>query len=81
MRLKGFKLKLLLCTYFLVIQPIENFLLALEVGWVRFRESQKVLKIMDFEPLRVSMGNAGTQFLVKAQIEHRCSRMVAPYDI
>ena len=81
MRLKGYNLKLLSSTYFMVIQPIENSLLALEVGWVRFRESQKVLRIMDFEPLRVSMGNAGTQFLVKAQIVHRCSRMVAPFDI
>ena len=65
----------------MVIQPVKNFLLALEVRWMRFRESQKVLKIMDFEPLRVSMGNAGTQFLVKAQIVHISSRMAAPYDI
>ena len=81
MHLKGYNLKLLSSTYFMAIQPIQNFLLVLEVGWVRFRESQKVLKIMDFEPLRVSMGNAGTQFLVKAQIVHRSYRMASPYDI
>ena len=64
----------------MVMRPIENFLLALEVGWVRFEGSQKVLKIMDFESLKGSMGNAGLQTLLKSQIEHKYSTMATYYD-
>ena len=32
----------------MVIRPLENFLLALEVGWVQNQGSQKVDKNMDF---------------------------------
>ena len=73
MRLIDYNLKSLSSTCFMVMRPIENFLLALEVGWVRFEGSQKVLKIMDFEALRGSVGNAGVQILVKAYTEHKCS--------
>ena len=65
-RLKAYNLKLLSSTYLMVARPIEKFLLALEVGWVRFAGSQKVLKIMDFECLKRSMGNSGVQTLVKS---------------
>ena len=66
MRLKAYNLELLSSTYLMVARPIEKFLLALEDERMRFAGSQKVLKIMDFECLRGSMGKSGVQILVKS---------------
>ena len=47
-RSKAYYLKMILHTHTMVIRPLENFLPALEVGWVQNQGSQKVDKNMDF---------------------------------
>ena len=42
--------------------------------------SEKVLKIMDFEFLRGSMGNAGIEISLETHIEHKCSTITICYD-
>ena len=76
-RLKAYNLKLILSTYHMVMWPLKNFLLPLEVEWVWFWEAQKLLKNMDFGSLRESVGKGCVWGFPKSQIEQKYFRNVS----